>query len=255
MRGLVGTGLLMAACAAQAQTSPQATAHAPDGGVRQTVQSILVPPLTEAPFQATVTTEWIKVLPDGSRATTGNQRIIARDSSGRIFEERRYLVPNGSTQGAPISSLQYDDPNRHERLNCIPSQKTCYMTAYRLEVLSKMPAGIGGAEACGCGFPRGASVKQEALGQQTMENVEVTGSREIMMLAAGTFGNEKPEAVVKEFWYSPQLGLNLVTKRFDPRTGMQNFVVDHVSLSEPDTRMFDPPKDFKVVREIEPGLR
>jgi len=251
MKALACVGLLAILSAAQAQT---ATAHAPDGGVRQTLQSIAVFPLTNSPFTAVVTTEWTKILPDGNQATTGNRRTIARDSSGRIFEERRYLAPNGDSQPTRISNLQYMDPNRHEMYDCIPDQKVCYVSTYRRAALSKMPDNIGGAQVSGFGGPEGSgsAVKQEALGQKTIESVEVIGSREIVTLPAGRFGNDRPEPVVKEFWYSPRLGLNLVTKRFDPRTGIQNFAVDHVSLSEPDTRMFQPPSDYQVVRAAGP---
>ena len=251
MKALVCAGLLAISSVAQAQ-SP--TAHAPDGGVRQTLQSINVPPLTNAPFTAVVTTEWTKLLPDGSQATTANRRTIARDSSGRIFEERRYFAPNGDTRETQLSNLQYMDPNRHEAYDCIPAEKICYVRPYRRLALTKMPNNIGGPEACGCGGPEGGtSVKQEALGQKTMENVEVVGSREIVTLPVGRFGNDRPEPVVKEFWYAPRLGLNLIVKRFDPRSGIQNFAVDHVSLSEPDTRMFQPPSDYQVVRAVGPA--
>jgi hypothetical protein len=100
------------------------------------------------------------------------------------------------------------------------------------------------------------TITHEALGQKTIEDVDVTGSREITTLPAGQVGNEKPQPIVKEFWYSPRLGINLVTKRFDPRSGIENFVVDHVSLSEPDPKMFEPPANYQVVRQVveRPGV-
>jgi hypothetical protein len=100
------------------------------------------------------------------------------------------------------------------------------------------------------------SVENVALGQKTLDDVEATGSREVTTIAAGQIGNPNAEPIVKEFWYSPRLGINLVTKRFDPRSGIANFVVDHISLSEPDPGMFEPPADYQVVREVveRPGL-
>ena len=51
----------------------------------------------------------------------------------------------------------------------------------------------------------------------------------------------------REFWYSPQLAINLLSKRTDPRFGMQNFTVANVDLSKPDTKLFELPDGFKVV--------
>ena len=118
--------------------------------------------------------------------------------------------------------------------------------------MTAMPAGIGGLQLCGCASKPGNGIKiqQDALGQQTIEDLEATGSREITTLPAGAFGNAQAQPMVKEFWYSPRLGINLVTKRFDPRAGSENFVVGQVSLDEPDPRLFEPPADYQIVREV-----
>jgi len=77
-----------------------------------------------------------------------------------------------------------------------------------------------------------------------------SGGAAITTLAAGEFGNTRSEPIVKEFWYSPRLGLNIITKRFDPRSGSQNFIVNHLSLNEPDPRTFEPPADYRIVRQV-----
>src|SRR5215467_9542569 len=83
--------------------APQAPTRAPDGSTRQMLTSIVVPPLPNAPFSATVNTEWTRYLTDGATLVLKNRRLIARDGRGRVFEERRFLVPNL-------------DPNRQSRL-------------------------------------------------------------------------------------------------------------------------------------------
>jgi hypothetical protein len=249
---LTGVATIGLSTGSQAQSAVQATQHAPDGGVRETLQSINVPTLTSAPFSANVETEWTKILPDGTAATQKNHRTIARDSSGRVFEERRYFSPNGDKQPTPLSQLDYTDPNRHELYRCIPQEKTCYVTQWGGPALTAMPVGMGGVQACGCATRQrpGMTVQNEALGQKTIEDIEAIGSREVTTIAAGQIGNEKAEPIVKEFWYSPRLGINLVTKRFDPRSGMQNFIVDHVSRDEPDPKMFEPPADYQIMRSV-----
>ena len=76
----------------------------------------------------------------------------------------------------------------------------------------------------------------------------MVGSREVTTLKAGVMGNEKPEPIVKEFWYSPRLGINVITKRFDPRaSAMQNFVVGSINLAEPNANLFEPPAGYRIV--------
>jgi hypothetical protein len=253
MRALRLAALLALGLMTRAQISAQsATSHAPDGGTVELIQSISILPLTGAPFSAMVNTQWTRVLADGSTATIKNRRTVARDSTGRIFQERKLFSPNGDTEPTGTRALQYRDPSRHELYDCIVAQKTCYVSTYARAPMAAMPAGMGGLQACGCATPRGQgySVQQEALGQKTIENVDTIGSREITTLPIGRFGNDKEQPIVKEFWYSPRLGLNLITKRFDPRAGSQNFVVDHLSLDEPDPKMFEPPADYQVVRQV-----
>ncbi|HEY4380286.1 MAG TPA: hypothetical protein VGN01_08065 [Acidobacteriaceae bacterium] len=250
MKAVRIAALLAVSLAVRAQTPP-ATAHVHDGGSVEMIQNILILPLTGAPFTAIVHAEVTRTLADGTTATSRNRRIVARDSTGRIFQQRAFFVPNGDAQPR-IRALEYQDPNTHELYECIVAEKTCYVTPYRRSALASMPAGMGGLQACGCASAHGQgnTVQEEPLGQKTIEDVDVIGSREITTLPAGKFGNEKQEPVVKEFWYSPRIGLNLVTKRFDPRAGSQDFTVDHISLNEPDPKTFEPPADYRVVKQV-----
>jgi hypothetical protein len=245
----VGWALLVAGSTALAQAG--GTAHAPDGGVRQQLQSITIPPLQNAPFTAIVTTEWTHLLPDGTSATVKNHRLVARDSAGRVFEERRYFTPDGDKKQTMLTALQFLDPSRHEYYDCVPNQRSCTVRTDGRTALAAMPAGMTGEKSCSCGGPMaGFKIEHEALGQNTIEDVEVIVSREIATIAEGQIGNQKAEPIVKEFWYSPRLGVNLVVKRFDPRSGIQNFDVNHISLGEPNPKLFAPPEDYQVVRMV-----
>src|SRR5258707_11949338 len=84
------------------------TAHAPDGGTRQQLESIAIPPLPSAPFTAVVTTEWTRIMPDGSTGTTKNHRTVARDRLGRVFSVRRVLFTGGGKRIDPLSVPEYN---------------------------------------------------------------------------------------------------------------------------------------------------
>jgi hypothetical protein len=150
MKAYLIAGLLVLGLTARAQTPAEAVAHAPDGGTITRIQSIAVLPLTNASFSATVTTEWTRILADGSTATLKNHRTIARDSTGRIFEERRSFTPTGDVQPTQIDALEYSDPNRHEFYSCIPLRRTCYASNYPRPAMASMPAGMDGLQLCGC---------------------------------------------------------------------------------------------------------
>lgn len=216
--------------------------HAPDGGTRETVQSITILPSPNAPFSAVVVTVLTKVLPDGSQQIVKNHRTVARDSSGRVFQERRYFSPTGDTQPTRISQLEYQDPNRHELYVCLPVKRTCEVyKSYRPTTVVLQPAGK---------LPNGAGIlTREDLGHKTIEDLDVVGSRETTTIDAGVVGNEKPLSIVKDFWYSPHLGINVTTTRFDPRvSSLQSFVVENINLSEPDPKIFEPPADYRMIK-------
>jgi hypothetical protein len=217
------------------------TAHAPDGGTQQRVESVVILPRPSAPFTAVVTTEWTRIMPDGSTGTVKNHRTVARDSLGRVFQERRYFSPDGERQMTRVSELDYQDPTLHQLMVCRPDSRVC--TVYRYDMPATVMLPKAGPLPNGMG-----TVTREELGRKTIDGVDVVGSREVTTLKAGFMGNEKPEPVVKEFWYSQRLGINVITKRFDPRaSAVQNFVVGNINQAEPDARMFEPPQGYRIV--------
>src|SRR5438128_1448628 len=112
---------------AQAQQQPQ---RVPDGGTREVLISILIPALPNAPFTATVNTGWIRQLPDGSTITLKNHRAIARDAAGRIFQERRALVPYDGKAQSGVTQIEISDPVTHELYICMPQGRTCQVEVF-----------------------------------------------------------------------------------------------------------------------------
>jgi hypothetical protein len=216
--------------------------HAPDGGTTQRVQSIDIPTIANAPFSAVVVTEWTKIMPDGSPALIKNHRTVARDSLGRVFEERRYFTPDGDKQVTALLQVEYKDPVLHQWVVCVVNRRVCSAYTYNWAAGVSQPKPATAAQSGANG------TKWEDLGKKVIDNVEVVGSQEVMTIPVGTIGNEKAEPVVKEFWYSPRLGINVTTKRFDPRaSAVQNFYVTAISQGEPDAQLFHPPADYRIV--------
>ncbi len=218
--------------------------HAPDGRTSERVQSIAIPAISNAPFSAVVVTELTRIMPDGSKQTTWNHRSVARDSAGRVFEERRYFAPHGDVEQTRLAQLDYEDPNAHQMTICFPGARICRTYPFTLQFV---PPAQNASLPPTVTLPNGMTIVRENLGHQTIEDVDCIGSRETTTIPAGLIGNEKAQTVVKEFWYSPRLGINVLTKRSDPRvSSIQNFTVTKLSQSEPDPAIFAPPAGFTV---------
>ena len=223
-------------CAAQTQPTPK---HAPDGGTRETFASIFIPSMPNAPFTATVNTEWVRLMRDGSSITLKNHRVIARDEAGRIYQERRYFVPDDGKRESTITQIEISDPASHEQYICVPREQVCRLQRF----FAPVPASTQIADT-----PKAQAPGDEFLGKQTIEGLETIGSRETHLIETGAIGNNSPLLEKREFWYSPQLGINLITKRDDPRFAtQQNFEVTGLALGAPDAMLFEVPKGYKVI--------
>lgn len=186
---LVGSLVVSGAMGGMAQNVPP---HAPDGGTIERVQSVEIPPMSNAPFSAVVVTEWTRIMPDGSSALMKNHRTVARDSAGRVFQERRYFSPDGDKQVTRLSELDYEDPTLHQLTRCFVDTRVCW--TYRVN----RPAAVSQPQAQAKSAAGG--MQWEDLGRKTIDNVELLGSREVMTIGVGAIGNQKEQPVVKEFW-------------------------------------------------------
>ena len=91
------------------------------------------------------------------------------------------------------------------------------------------------------------SLVRENLGTQTINGLELVGTRETQTISSAAAGSDRPLVVVKEFWYSQLLGLNVLTKRVDPRSGTELFTVTDIRQAAPDPGLFTMPADARVV--------
>jgi hypothetical protein len=221
--------------------------HTNDGGVNETMQSIVVPPKAGAPFTLTLETEWVKTLSDGGTITYVNKRQIARDTAGRIYQERWELVPkNDASMKSEMNVIQIMDPSAHTLYNCflIVKAKTCELLTYAATTSTiYKPSSLAPGP-----LPNDQGwIAHQNLGKQLIDGVETEGTHDSITYNPGVFGNDRRMTVENEFWYSPQLGINLLSIRTDPRIGKQTFTVTSVIQAEPDSALFELPAGFKVV--------
>lgn len=216
---------------------PSLPERPPDGGTREVVISILIPSLPNAPFTGILNTTWVRRLDDGTEITLKNHRRISRDKVGRIFQERRALVPDDGKSESRVGQIEISDPVKRELYICRPVERVCQLEVLTLpegtdsSILGKKPSNPG----------------VEQLGKQTMLGVETVGTREVTLIETGAIGNDRPILTRREFWYAPQLGVNLLSVREDPRFGKQKFEFSELVLDAPDARLFEPPADATIL--------
>jgi hypothetical protein len=216
-----------------------------DGGVREVLESIVIPPIPHAPFTATLATEATKYAAGGATMTSVNERRIARDAQGRVYQERWYLVPKNGKIKSSMNWIQLEDPKKHTLYNCSTAMKICELLVYdpssELAAAARRRQGPSGA------LPNGdGNQSWEDLGHRNIAGVDTVGTRETTILNAGTMGNDEPLTSTSEYWHSDQLGINLLSVRSSPFFGKQTFNIIELTVGEPDAQLFALPAGYQI---------
>lgn len=211
-----------------------------------------------APYSLVREVSQVRTLADGTHITYfSNSEKRFRDSLGRTRTE------------APLCGRNADDPDAVLIQIHDPVAGFAYILdmqnhlAYRfsLRVLGASSASSGPANASPA-LPQvrtehtlsadAPKETREALPPKTVDSVTVAGTRTTTVIPEGAEGNDRPITVVSEIWPSPYLGLPLLAKISDPRSGETTTRITNVDTSEPSPLLFQPPVDYKVVVATEP---
>jgi hypothetical protein len=76
-----------------------------------------------------------------------------------------------------------------------------------------------------------------------MDGVSAHGVRETQIIPANTGGGREIQ-VTDEFWYSPDLRINLILRHNDPRTGSVTMTVTQITRTDPDPSRFQIPEGY-----------
>jgi hypothetical protein len=226
---------------------PDEEMRAPDRGTEVRVHGIQILPAVGKAFSGRDHIEWTRKLEGGSVIASELYAFLARDSEGRIYREHVSFVPANSGQHSRRREIDLLDPVAHTRTVCMIASRRCTISNYRASA-KFVPPQVG-PQANGTRY-----LAREPLGSDVIDGVNVVGSRETLTINAGVLGNMQPLVITKEYWYAPDLEINLLTTRKDPREGTQTIHVIDLSRTEPDPRIFQVPANF-VVEDIRPGAR
>jgi hypothetical protein len=250
---------------------------------RATVESRIA---KDRPYSATAITESVQVLADGNRIVRKTVVNIARDSDGRTRRETldaNGQVTN-ITISDPVAGVSYvlnpqtKTASQNNVLMTVgrggdggmvtfasaDEAKRVLETRQQAETAVARGGGAGGGArgaapttvtpvmtAGGFGGRGGgggseSQINREDLGQKTIEGLLVTGSRTTTTIPAGAIGNEQPIKSVNETWMSADLGVLVLTKSSDPRSGENTYRLANVSRAEPPRTLFDVPADYTI---------
>jgi hypothetical protein len=218
-----------------------------DGGAHGSVlESIVVPPKAKAPFTLILETSWFRPFYEGGGITTANKRKIARDAEGRIYMERWWMAPPTEQERSQMTTIQISDPVAHTHINCfmMSPQKACEMSTF--EPSSETVYDFFGSKKPGRTVGEIGEEEVIDLGKQLNAGVETIGRHIISRFNPHVFGNDRVMTIEREFWYSPRLGFNMLSKRIDPRYGTQTFTVTNLILDDPDPKLFEIPTGFTL---------
>jgi hypothetical protein len=89
-----------------------------------------------------------------------------------------------------------------------------------------------------------------------IEGVVAEGTRTTITIPANTIGNERALEIVSERWYSPELQLEVLTRRNDPRFGETTYGLTNIQRSEPSPLLIEVPTDYTVNEDpVAPRIR
>ena len=195
------------------------------------------------PFTATARTTLTEVLPDGTKKSRTVEDHIARDSKGRIYQEQH--LPWTEDVNNPVYYVNIYDPVGKRRIHIDPQNHSVIIRPI------ERPVHYDALEYLTLKATRhGEHIKNEKLGTREFAGVYAWGRRSLHTFPPGTFGNAQSFESVDECWFEERLGVDVLRRRSDPRSGEQVTELINLTRGEPDPAMFQPPPGYS--REAPP---
>lgn len=206
------------------------------GGVRTHIVGIEIPPIANAPFTAKVLVTWNRPLVGGGTLSRKYYTQVARDSQGRVRRETREFVPINSNAEPPLRTFTVLDPVSSTRTTCTRATMNCATSPFQPRVnLSQDGGALSGA---------GSNVTHENLGQRTMFELPVIGTRETI---ASSPDRTRLALTHTDVWYSQDLQMDLSVDRNNPQMGDVTLEVTELVRGEPDPSWFRVPSSYRVI--------
>ncbi len=229
--------------------------------------------VADEPFSADGITTLTHTLADGTRIERSVPSKFFRDSQGRVRREQTILgltalspskdAPLIITIVEPGEGLSYT-LNTAERVARRAYTPRPAIRSWNTRLDTSQPQAKRSAGAPSADPPQRSiafivnsqpDVKNVLswLAPQRIEGLAATGTRTVTTLPAGAIGNDRPIETTSERWVSDELGVVLLSRDHDPRTGTVEFRLTNIQRAEPPRELFTVPADYKIVDAPPPG--
>jgi hypothetical protein len=91
-------------------------------------RGVFVTPIPNVPLLAVVNTQSSQILQDGTTLNRKTLSAIARDAHGRIFNERRPMIPVSETATPPVLSIHIYDPQTRTNTFIDPQSRVAWQS-------------------------------------------------------------------------------------------------------------------------------
>lgn len=224
----------------------QSTVHptTSEGLVRTQIQGISIPPIAGAPFTAKEVVTWVEPLVGGGTVTRTYYANVARDAQGRVRREMRNFVAASSTVAPPLRSFTILDPVAGKRLTCVASSMICSSSTYRPRLAA--PGDPATDDSGGPVTAAGGKITRTSLGQQTIGNLAVVGTRESASSVTGDGPGGRLMVSSRDLWYSPDLQVDISVIRTNPQMGQITLTLTNIVRGDPDPTRFAAPAGYQT---------
>lgn len=231
------------------------------GGVSAARFGLMGPTVKGAPYSADGVTETNQTLGDGTHINRQQTYTISRDSEGRIRRESGDEVWISD----PVANVSYVINTKQQSARKLALTRTVSFSkmdvktdsgAHAAKLTAEISADgpiiisdgpIAAGHALAAAEPDGA--KREALGKQSMEGVEVDGTRTTRVIPVGQMGNDRPMQYVQERWESSDLHVTVLSRNTDPIVGETVERLTNIQRVEPDPTLFQVPASYTIAAE------
>ena len=221
------------------------------------------PVITGKPYSAAQVSEHTETLANGTHIQqTWESAVLYRDSLGRTRTERftyAGALPVHTEEPGhrliriadPVAGYVYvlDSKKRIAHRLKILTDAEAAKQARSEERVEATPPPHGMVANPDAKPPQRPGIKQEALGKEVTDGVEVAVRRTTMTTPTGLDGNDQPLVRVCENHYSEDLRLTMLSECSDPRAGDSVTRLENLERTDPDPLLFQVPADYTVVEE------
>jgi hypothetical protein len=207
------------------------------------------------PFSAEFISTTVRTLSDGTHITNEQKRSEARDSQGRTRNETYlpdYVAKERNQPPGQPMFITIMDPVSGKHIHLNPQQKTATVISFPAILPGHPPQNVAASQPVQLAPRSRPNISKEKLGGKTIDGIYAEGTRTTTVYPAGTQGNDRDITVVSERWISSELGVEVLVKTSDPRSGETTTEVQNLNRAEPDPALFEVPADYKIQSQAEP---